>query len=76
LTCTFCSNTLTKPLYEGKGKSFRIRSVENIVQEIAQEIGVDNYRYLYSTREFKKVRIQYFSPAFEAWEKEVIASNN
>ena len=33
-TCTFCSNTLTKPLYEGKGKSFRIRSVENIVQEM------------------------------------------
>lgn len=33
-TCTFCSNTLTKPLYEGKGKSFRIRSVENLVQEL------------------------------------------
>jgi len=33
-TCTFCSNTLTKPLYEGKGKSFRIRSVENIIQEM------------------------------------------
>ena len=33
-TCTFCSNTLTKPLYEGKGKSFRVRSVENIVQEM------------------------------------------
>ncbi|MCB9778517.1 MAG: cobalamin B12-binding domain-containing protein [Alphaproteobacteria bacterium] len=33
-TCTFCSNTLTKPLYEGKGKSFRLRSVESIVQEM------------------------------------------
>ena len=33
-TCTFCSNTLTKPLYEGKGKGFRIRSVESIVQEL------------------------------------------
>jgi len=33
-TCTFCSNTLTKPLYEGKGKSFRIRSVESIIQEM------------------------------------------
>lgn len=33
-TCTFCSNTLTKPLYEGKGKSFRVRSVEHIVQEM------------------------------------------
>jgi radical SAM superfamily enzyme YgiQ (UPF0313 family) len=33
-TCTFCSNTLTKPLYEGKGKSFRVRSVESIIQEM------------------------------------------
>jgi len=33
-TCTFCSNTLTKPLYEGLGKSFRMRSVENIIQEM------------------------------------------
>jgi len=33
-TCTFCSNTLTKPLYEGKGKSFRVRSVENIIEEM------------------------------------------
>jgi radical SAM superfamily enzyme YgiQ (UPF0313 family) len=33
-TCTFCSNTLTKPLYEGLGKNFRMRSVENIIQEM------------------------------------------
>lgn len=33
-TCTFCSNTLTKPLYEGKGKSFRVRSVESLIQEM------------------------------------------
>lgn len=33
-TCTFCSNTVTKPLYEGLGKSFRIRSVEHIIAEL------------------------------------------
>lgn len=33
-TCTFCSNTVTRPLYDGKGKSFRIRSVESLVQEL------------------------------------------
>ena len=33
-TCTFCSNTLTKPLYEGLGKNFRMRSVENLIQEM------------------------------------------
>ena len=45
--------------------------VEEIVEEIAREIGVEEYDYLYSTREFKKVRIEYFSPAFEAWESQV-----
>ncbi len=33
-TCTFCSNTLTRPLYDGLGKQFRIRSVEHLVQEL------------------------------------------
>ena len=44
--------------------------VEGIVEEMAEEIGVKEYAYLYSTREFKKVRIRYFSPEFEAWEAE------
>ncbi len=42
--------------------------VEGIVEEMAEEIGVKEYNYLYSTREFKKVRIEYFSPEFEKWE--------
>ena len=33
-TCTFCSNTVTKPLYEGLGGNFRLRSVENLIQEL------------------------------------------
>lgn len=33
-TCTYCSNTVTKPLYHGLGHDYRIRSVENIVQEL------------------------------------------
>ena len=33
-TCTFCSNTVTKPLYEDLGKKFRLRSVENLIQEM------------------------------------------
>jgi anaerobic magnesium-protoporphyrin IX monomethyl ester cyclase len=33
-TCTFCSNTVTKPLYEGLGKNFRLRSVEHLIQEL------------------------------------------
>ncbi len=33
-TCTFCSNTLTKPLYEGLGRSFRVRSVDHLIEEM------------------------------------------
>lgn len=43
--------------------------VENIVSEISKEIGIDEYHYLYSTREFKKQRIKYFSPKFALWER-------
>ncbi len=52
-------------MVHGKSK----REVEQIVEEMANEIDVNEYRYLYSTREFKKVRINYFSPEFSEWEK-------
>lgn len=39
-TCTFCSNTLTKPLYQGLGKNFRVRSVEDIIQEMEYATGL------------------------------------
>ena len=40
-----------------------------IIDEIADEIEYKSYKSLYSSREFKKVRIQYFSPEFAKWEK-------
>ncbi|WP_457597103.1 siroheme decarboxylase subunit alpha [Hydrogenimonas sp.] len=51
-------------MVHGKSKE----EVESVVEEMAREIGVEEYRYLYSTREFKKVRIRYFSPEFADWE--------
>ena len=39
-----------------------------IIKEMAGEIEHFSRRPLYSTREFKKVRIKYFSPEFENWE--------
>jgi len=39
-----------------------------VIDSIANEIEYKSYRPLYSSREFKKVRITYFSPKFEAWE--------
>ena len=40
-----------------------------IIREMADELEHFSRRPLYSTREFKKVRINYFSPEFEAWEE-------
>jgi len=39
-----------------------------IIREMADEIEHFSRRPLYSTREFKKVRIKYFSPDFAEWE--------
>jgi DNA-binding Lrp family transcriptional regulator len=40
-----------------------------VVEEIANEIEYKSYMPLYSSREFKKVRIEYFTPAFAEWEE-------
>jgi len=33
---------------------------ENMAKEIQKQIGVDDYRILFSSREFKKTRVEYF----------------
>jgi siroheme decarboxylase len=41
---------------------------ESIINDLAIDTGVDEKRALYPTREFKKSRIQFFSPDAEEWE--------
>ena len=41
-----------------------------VIEDIKKEIEYKDYMPLYSSREFKKVRIKYFSSDFEKWEKE------
>ena len=41
-----------------------------IIDEMAKEIESHSHMPLYSSREFKKVRIEYFTPAFGEWEAE------
>lgn len=41
-----------------------------IIADMALEIEAKSYMPLYSSREFKKVRIEYFTPEFEAWEEQ------
>ena len=40
-----------------------------MIEEMAQEIESKTHMPLYSSKEFKKVRIEYFTPEFTEWEK-------
>ena len=40
-----------------------------MIAEMAQEIESKSHMPLYSSKEFKKVRIEYFTPAFAEWEE-------
>jgi DNA-binding Lrp family transcriptional regulator len=41
--------------------------VEEAVGAIRNETGLDDYRLLYSTAEFKKIRVRYFDPSYDEW---------
>jgi siroheme decarboxylase len=41
--------------------------VEEAVTAIRNETGLEDYRLLYSTAEFKKIRVKYFDPAYDEW---------
>ncbi len=42
------------------------------IEEISNEIQSKSHMPLYSSREFKKVRIEYFTPSFKEWEKQYV----
>jgi DNA-binding Lrp family transcriptional regulator len=46
----------------------KVAGVEEAASAIARETGVDDYRVLYSSTEFKKIRLPYFVPEYEQWE--------
>ncbi len=41
--------------------------VEEAVASIRDRSGLDDYRILYSTKEYKKIRVRYFDPEYEQW---------
>lgn len=41
--------------------------VEEAVEDIRARTGLESYRLLYSTAEYKKVRVRYFDPAYDQW---------
>src|SRR5262249_6814008 len=49
----------------------RREECENVLAAIADETGVNDYTALYSTHEYKKVRVKYFTPEIAEWERNV-----
>jgi len=43
-------------------------TVEETAAAIAQETGIEDYQILYSTTEYKKIRLPYFIPEYDRWE--------
>ena len=47
-----------------------VEECDKIMKAISEKIGISDCSVLYSTKEYKKVRIKYFSPEFSEWEKQ------
>jgi siroheme decarboxylase len=46
----------------------KLADCERIVEAIREAIGVDDHAVLYSTKEYKKTRVRYFTSELEEWE--------
>lgn len=46
----------------------KVSGVEETAQAIAEETGITDYQVLYSTTEYKKIRLPYFVPDYDRWE--------
>jgi siroheme decarboxylase len=47
----------------------KVTDCERIVNAIRDAIGIEDYAVLYSTKEYKKTRVRYFTPELEDWER-------
>ncbi len=46
----------------------KVAGVEETAQAISRETGITDYQVLYSTTEYKKIRLSYFIDAYDHWE--------
>jgi hypothetical protein len=44
------------------------KDCQEVITAISQATGITNYALLYSTKEYKKVRLKYFTPELDEWE--------
>ncbi len=47
-----------------------VQECNNVIDTIAKDTGITDYFGLYSTKEYKKTRVSYFTPEMTDWEKE------
>lgn len=48
----------------------KVGDCEKVVDAIREATGIDDYAVLYSTKEYKKTRVRYFTSELEQWEME------
>ncbi|MDQ3452105.1 MAG: AsnC family transcriptional regulator [Actinomycetota bacterium] len=48
--------------------------VEEAVADIRQRTDLDDHQLLYSTKEYKKVRVRFFDPAYQQWQDANVAA--
>jgi hypothetical protein len=46
----------------------KVAGVEETAAAIARDTGITDYRVLFSSTEYKKIRLPYFVPEYEQWE--------
>ncbi len=49
---------------------------QSIIDELAEKFSLTDYQILYSSREFKKQRVNYFNNAIHAWHKKWVEKRN
>jgi DNA-binding Lrp family transcriptional regulator len=49
-----------------------LEECEDILQAIENETGIKERATLYSTKEYKKTRLQYFTPDMDEWEERIL----
>jgi DNA-binding Lrp family transcriptional regulator len=52
----------------------KVTGVEEAAAAISRETGVTDFRILYSTTEYKKIRLPYFIPEYDQWESLCLAA--
>lgn len=53
-----------------------IEECQSILKTISEETNITDYSMLYSTKEYKKIRVRYFTGEIEEWEKKYLNNNS